>query len=127
MKMVSGLTMRRVGLVCAIATPLLSPASAAENGCEKFAWSLARERAWFVAADQSNVVAGESLTAVPNAAFTVRLQPGAEASFALPPERKPKSDGWFGGIVRLPGGQAGIYQITVSDDAWIDIVQQDRY
>ena len=73
-------------------------------------------------------MAGESLTAVPNAAFNVRLQPASEASFVLPPERKPRSDGGFGGIVRLPAlDRAGIYQITVSDEAWIDVVQDDRY
>ena len=120
--------MRRVGFVCVIAIALLSPASAAENGCEKFAWSLARERAWFAAPEKTSVVAGESLAAVPNGAFSVKLQPGSEASFAMPPERKPKSGEWFGGMVRLPAlGTAGIYQLTVSDDAWIDVVQDGRY
>jgi hypothetical protein len=120
--------MRRIGLVCAIAIPLLSSASAAEDGCEKFAWSLARERALFAATEKTSVVAGESLAAVPTRAFSLKLQPGSEASFALPPERKPRSEEWFGGMVRLPAlGTAGIYQVTVSDDAWIDIVQDGRY
>ena len=120
--------MRRIRFACVFIIPLLSAANAAEDGCEKFAWPLARERSWFAASEKLSVAAGESLAAIPNAAFTVRLQPGTEAAFALPPERKPKSDGWFGGIVRLPAlGQAGIYQITVSDEAWIDIVQEDRY
>jgi hypothetical protein len=120
--------MRRIGFVCAIVIPMLSPASAAEDGCEKFAWPLARGRAWFAASEKASVAAGESLTAIPNGAFTVRLQRGTEASFGLPPERKPRSDEWFGGIVRLPAlGRAGIYQVTVSDEAWIDVVQDDRY
>ena len=120
--------MHRIGFVCVIVIQLLSAASEAEEGCEKFAWSLSRERAWFAASEKAAVVAGESLTAVPNAAFNVRLQPASEASFVLPPERKPRSDGGFGGIVRLPAlDRAGIYQITVSDEAWIDVVQDDRY
>jgi hypothetical protein len=120
--------MRRIGFVCVIAILLLSAASAAEDGCEKFAWPLARERAWFAASEKASVAAGEFLTAIPNGAFTVSLQPGSEASFLLPPERKPRSDRWFGGIVRLPAlSSAGIYQVTVSDEAWIDVVQDDRY
>ena len=120
--------MRRIGFVCVIVIPMLSPASAAEDGCKKFAWTLSRERAWFVASEKASVAAGESLPAIPNGAITVRLQRGTEASFALPPERKPRSDEWFGGIVRLPAlGRAGIYQVTVSDEAWIDVVQGDRY
>jgi hypothetical protein len=120
--------MHRIGFVCVIVIQLLSAASEAEEGCEKFAWSLSRERAWFAASEKAAVVAGESLTAVPNAAVNVRLQPASEASFVLSPERKPRSDGGFGGIVRLPAlDRAGIYQITVSDEAWIDVVQDDRY
>ena len=66
--------------------------------------------------------------AAPNGGFIVRLQPGNEASFALPPERKPRSEAWFGGSVRMPArGRAGILQVTFSDEAWIDVVQDGRY
>jgi hypothetical protein len=122
------LIVRHIGFVCVSAIALLSPASAAEDGCEKFAWPLSRERAWFAAPDKRSVAAGESLAALPNGGFIVRLQPGSEASFALPPERKPRSEGWFGGIVRLPApSRPGILQVTVSDEAWIDVVQDGRY
>jgi hypothetical protein len=120
--------MRKISFLCVIVIPLLSPASAAEEGCGKFAWPLSRERAWFAASEKTTVAAGESLTAIPNAAFAVKLQPGSEASFALPPERKPRSEAWFGGIIRLPAiNRVGIYQVTLSDEAWIDIVQDGRY
>jgi len=32
----------------------------------------------------------------------LNLQSEAEAAFAMPPERKPKAEHWFGGNVRLP-------------------------
>jgi hypothetical protein len=122
--------MRCIALSIAALTVFLLPAGAAEDGpgCEKFAWPLTRERAWFAAPDKATVAAGETLTAVPKAAFVIRLQPGSQASFALPPERRPRSDGWFGGTVRFPAVERpGIYQVTLSDEAWIDIIQEHRY
>jgi hypothetical protein len=120
--------LRRIGFFCAALVTLLDPASAAQDGCEKFAWSLAREREWFAASDKAIVSAGESLAAIPNGAFSIRLLPASEASFTLPPERKPRSERWFGGIIRMPAlNQGGIYQVTLSDEAWIDVVQDGRY
>jgi hypothetical protein len=61
-------------------------------------------------------------------AFVLRLQPAHQASFAMPPERTPKSEEWFGGAISFPSPQqAAIYQVTLSDDAWIDIVQDGRF
>ena len=101
---------------------------AADDGCEKFAWSLARERAAFAATDKTTIAAGETLAALPAGALVIRLQPGAQASFEMPPERKPRTEQWHGGMVRLPAlPKSGIYQITLSDDAWIDVIQNGRY
>ena len=120
--------MFRSGLVAVALLALLGPARAADDGCEKFAWSLARERAAFAATDKTTVVAGEALAALPASALVIRLQPGAQASFAMPPERKPKTEQWHGGMVRLPAlTKPGIHQITLSDDAWIDVIQNGRY
>ena len=106
----------------------LASASAADDGCEKFAWSLARERAAFAAPDKTTIAAGEALAALPASALLIRLRPAAQASFAMPPERKPKTEQWHGGMVRLPAlAKPGIYQITLSDDAWIDVIQNGRY
>jgi len=100
----------------------------AEDGCDKFAWSLARERTLFSATDQPMVNAGEALSGLPKTAITLRLQPGTEAAFTMPPERKPKAERWFGGMLRLPApNKAGIYQVTLSEEAWIDVVQDGHY
>jgi hypothetical protein len=119
--------MFRPVLVVATLIALLAPA-AAEDGCEKFAWSVVRDRAAFAVPDKTNATAGETLTSLPVGALTIRLQPGAQASFEMPPERKPRTEQWHGGMVRLPAlAKPGIYQITLSDDAWIDVIQNGRY
>ena len=107
---------------------LLAPANA-EDGCAKFAWALAREQALFASADKPAVKAGEPLAGAPKTAFTLHLQPGAQAAFAMPPERKPKAERWFGGMIRLaaPEKLGIIYQVTLSEEAWIDVVQDGRY
>jgi hypothetical protein len=106
----------------------LPGSAAADDGCEKFAWPLARERAAFAAADKTTITAGETLAALPAAALVIRLQPGAQAAFEMQPERKPRTEQWHGGMVRLPAPpKPGIYQITLSDDAWIDVIQNGRY
>jgi hypothetical protein len=120
--------MLRLSLAAIALLALLGSAHAADDGCEKFAWSLARERAAFAAADKATIEAGETLAALPTGALVIRLQQGAQASFAMPPERKPRTEQWHGGMVRLPAlAKPGIYQITLSDDAWIDVIQNGRY
>jgi hypothetical protein len=106
---------------------LLSPALA-DDGCDKFAWPLAREQKLLAAPDKPSVQAGDTLAAIPKTAFALRLQPGAQADFTMPPERKPRSESWFGGSLKFPAlDKAGIYQVTLSGEAWIDVVQDGRY
>jgi hypothetical protein len=117
----------RLGFAAA-ALIALHPPAFAEDGCGRFAWSLAREQALFAVADKPAVKAGDTLPAIPKGAFVLTLQNGADAAFAIPPERKPKSEHWFGGMLHLPApGKSGIVQVTLSDEAWIDIVQDGRY
>jgi hypothetical protein len=112
----------------ALALLALAGPAAADDGCKKFAWSVARDRAAFAATDKATITAGETLATLPTAALLIRLQPGAQAAFDMPPERKPRTEQWHGGMVRLPAlPKAGIYQITLSDDAWIDVIQNGRY
>ena len=58
--------MCRTGLFIAALMSLLVPASAAEDGCGKFAWPLAREQTLLAAADKPAVKAGQTLAAIPN-------------------------------------------------------------
>ena len=120
--------MWRFVLAAGVLITLLVPATAAEDGCDKFAWPMARERTLLAAADKPVVQAGQTLAAIPKGAFVLNLQSGAEAAFAMPPERKPRAERWFGGTIRFSGlEKPGIYQVTLSEEAWIDVVQHDRY
>jgi hypothetical protein len=122
-------TMRCLTINAILMLVLMLPAKAAdgEGGCEKFAWPLARERAWFASPEISSISVGDHPTTVPKDAFGVRLQPASRSVFAILPERKPKTQAWFGGSIWFPVlGDGGIYQVTLSEDAWIDIVQDGR-
>ena len=101
---------------------IASAAHAEDNaGCDKFKWSVARERAWF-AAGAKPVAAGAEL-ALADQAYAVALVPDESAGFVLPPERAPKP-GAFGGVLKIAAlPKAGLYEITLSDEAWIDVVQ----
>jgi hypothetical protein len=85
----------------------VTSAVAEDAGCSKFAWSLPRERTLFAAADKPRVLPGAEFVSIPSTAIVVRLQPAAQAGFVMPPERQAKSEDWFGGMLRLPGGTAG--------------------
>jgi hypothetical protein len=120
--------MLRLNLVAVALIALLVPASAADDGCEKFAWSLARERAAFAAPDKTAIASGATLTAIPAGPLVIRLRPAAEAAFVMPPERKPRIEQWHGGWVQFPAlPKSGIYQVTLSEEAWIDVIQNGRY
>src|SRR5262249_22077106 len=97
-------------------------------GCDKFAWSLSREREWFAAPHKETVDTGETLPAIPDSAFILLLKPVDDAEFAIPPERKPKSNKSFGGMVLFTMSPTpGLYQVTLSDEAWVDVVQAGYY
>jgi len=122
--------MRVLVLTIMFISILFNPARGAEDtsGCDKFAWSIVREHGWFAASDKPVIAAGSMLSSFPRGAFVLDLQPGTRASFTRPPERAPKSEGWFGGAVWLPAiERPGIYQVTLSEEAWIDVVQDDRF
>lgn len=57
-------------------------------------------------------------------AFVLILAPVSSALYLVAPERG-RDDG-FGGIVTLQWIAAGRYQVTLTDDAWIDVVQDER-
>jgi hypothetical protein len=112
----------------ALMVAMTGPAAADDAGCDKFAWSLTHERALFAAVDKRPLAAESELAAIPKEAIVLGLRPAGQATFALPPERKPKSESWFGGALRLPAPEKpGSYQVTLSQEAWIDVVQGGRY
>lgn len=90
-----------------------------KSACDQFKWSVARERGWF--AQPAPVASGAAIIA--GQGYAVALRPTDSAGFRLPPERAPKP-GAFGATLGVANIDApGLYQITLSDEAWIDAVQ----
>src|ERR1700688_1389543 len=83
----------------ALACLLGAGAAQAQDNCDKFKWSIARERALFAAgtkpaASGAAIAAGEG--------FAITLAPSASVAFSLPPERAPKP-GSFAAVLKLEG------------------------
>jgi hypothetical protein len=101
------------------------PAGAAEepSGCDKFKWNIDRERAALTAPDRVKLASGAELGAVPTTGMTLALGAPGDIKLPTPPERAPK-EGTFAGFTMFKSApKAGIYTISLSAGAWIDVVQ----
>lgn len=111
--------------IAVVAAALLAPTFAAAQEaaeCQDFAWSLTRERAWFGAQNLPVIESGGNAPA--SGAAILNLRPMADVVYAQPPERQPKTPGAFGAILAVAApGKPGLYQVTLSDGAWVDVVQ----
>jgi len=97
----------------------------AQSPCDQFQWPVRREMDWLSSAKLAAVASGAELTG--DGAFSLALQPMASIKYVVAPERQPKSSDTFGGFVTiLAPSRGGTYQITLSDEAWIDVVQDGR-
>src|SRR5262245_58479461 len=117
--------MRALPLAGAVACilPLLAAADAAAQGesCRNFSWSIGRSIDLF---DEPlpTVESGQGLPK--EGAFAVLLKPVADVIYFLPPDRG--SDGGLGGLVTIESMPAGRYQIALSDDGWVDAIQDNK-
>ncbi len=101
------------------------PTRAAEepSGCDKFKWNVDRERAVLTAPDRMKLDSGSELAALPSTGMSLALVAPAEAKLPMPPERAPK-EGTFAGFAQVSSTpKAGIYTISLSAGAWVDVVQ----
>jgi hypothetical protein len=120
--------MIRIGHGLVLAFALAVPALAADDPCDKFAWPLSRERQQFAAVEKMAAKAGDGLPSLPRTALVLHLLPAGDVRFIMPPERTPKAQHWFGGTLSLPApARPGVFQVTLSHEAWIDLVQDGRY
>jgi hypothetical protein len=96
--------MRR-GLLIAFALLVAAPALAQEPvGCDKFKWPLDKERA--LLAHASPLASGGELP--------------------LAPSRAPKPDTYAGFVRVTAPAKAGSYKVTLTDNAWIEVVQDGQ-
>lgn len=108
---------------------LAAPALADEPvGCDKFTWPLDKERAMLTSAGTVTVASGMKLALPLPVAVTVDLAPFADAKLPMAPERAPKQANSFAGFISVPAPpQAGVYKITLSSEAWIDVTQDGHF
>ncbi|PIU04129.1 MAG: hypothetical protein COT28_19085 [Methylobacterium sp. CG08_land_8_20_14_0_20_71_15] len=105
--------------------PPASADRAVPAACTAFAWPLLRELAWFEAPGLPRKASGDTLPAEMPAAV-LALKPTGEVAYPVPPSRPPAADS-YGGILMLEAPpSAGIYQVTLSDEAWLDVSQDGR-
>lgn len=116
--------MRRF-LLATIAVLIAVPALAQEpTGCDKFKWPLDKERA--LLAHAAPLASGGELPPTLTAAVKVALLPVAEAKLPVAPSRAPKPDTYAGFVRVTAPAKAGTYKVTLTDNAWIEIVQDGK-
>jgi len=114
---------KRLAAAVLIAMLGLAPASAAGlSGCENFKWQVTRERALLTTPDLPTWKSGVDAPTLPPLAAKLALQPPAAAGLPKPSERTRKP-GTFAGFLRLGQIPAGTYTVSVSNYAWIDVLQ----
>jgi hypothetical protein len=110
--------------VCAIAGPCLAQEPV---GCDNFKWPLDKERATLTGTDLPKVTNGDRVTWPIPWATSVVLVSFDNAKLPTPPERAPKSADTFAGFIQVAAPtRPATYKITVSDAAWIDVVQNGQ-
>lgn len=109
-------------LAPALALLAASPALSAEpQGCGALRWNLDRERA---ALQAPAVGAASGTSAVPGpTAVRLALALQGQAALPKPPERQPRAHTPHAAYLTMAAPAAGLYQVTLSAPAWIDLVQ----
>ena len=119
----------RASLFLALTLFSTAPAFAADepSGCDKFKWPIDRERAALTAPDRTKLTSGSEQASLPSSGITLTLAVPANVKLPLPPERAPK-DGTFAGFASFTSvPKAGLYTISLSAGAWIDVLQGGRF
>jgi len=97
------------------------------TGCAASKWPLDKERQAFEDAGIESISSGAARGGWKDQAFALTLQPETDVPYTLPPKkRKQNADGpRYGAIVAFAAPEkAGRYQVTISGEGWIDLVQQ---
>ncbi|OAF17105.1 hypothetical protein [Bradyrhizobium neotropicale] len=120
--------MRALTILAALSLGATSALAAEEpSGCDKFKWPIERERAALTAPDRAKLVSGSEQVALPSSAVTLTLVAPADAKLPTPPERAPK-EGTFAGFASFKTApKAGLYTVSLSAGAWVDLVQDGHF
>lgn len=101
-------------------------AAAQDAACSGFKWPLGREISALARADLPTVVNGSPLPGLADP-VTVKLAPQDGVSYPVAPAHKPKHAPAYGGTFAMPPmATRDTYQVTLSGDAWVDVVQDGK-
>jgi hypothetical protein len=93
---------------------------AQEDVCGQFSWSVGREIDLF--ADGFLPTVGNAQSLPKEGVFALLLKPVGDVIYPVTPESG--SDGSYGGVVTIENIPAGRYQIILSEEAWVDAIQE---
>ena len=111
-----------VSLVLALGLATQAPAQTPEgDACTAFKWPIGEARQAL-----AGTVAKLASGAKAPGDFELALAPTEQVAFPTKPERAPKHAGTFGGFVTAEPPKGGTFQVTLSDEAWIDVVQDGK-
>ena len=118
--------MRIAIMIAVLGVLAVTPVFAQEPvGCDKFKWPVDRETTALRSAELKTVASGGDLAGLPFAA-KITLRAPKDAALPMAPERAPK-DGTFAGFLSSKGIAAGIYSVSLSEGAWLDVVQNGQF
>ena len=119
--------MRAAHLAALLGVALAAPAHGQQaDPCASFKWSVAREKQAFTGAQLPILKSGAQYPGILSG-VTVALGPQDKVDYPQPPIHKPNgtpSNGAFIAVAPLAVG--GTYQVTLSDEAWVDLVQDGK-
>jgi hypothetical protein len=121
--------MRALGVLVAVLSIAAFGARAEEaaSACAHHKWSVEREAA-LLAHPREEAGSGAEWRAEEDGAFLLKLEALGEVVFQAPPEHAPSEPASSnGGVVRLTGLDSGLYEISLSEAAWIDVIQNGAF
>ncbi|MFI5001375.1 MAG: hypothetical protein ACHQK9_15970 [Reyranellales bacterium] len=112
--------MRAALIACVLPIFAATEVAAQDDACRNFSWSIGRPIDLF---DEPLPTVQNAQSLPKEGVFAFLLKPAADVIYQVAPERG--SDGGLGGIVTIESVPAGRYQIALSEEAWVDAVQDN--
>ena len=92
--------------------------------CSAFKWPVDKEQAAFESGDLQKLSSGTSKGPWGEQVFALELKPAKDVTFPLAPPAKKNAPETFGATLSFAApAAAGVYQITISNPSWIELVQ----
>jgi hypothetical protein len=115
--------MKRIFLATVIFSFVSSAFAQEPVGCDKFKWPLDRERSMLSSAP--SVASGGEMPQL--SAVKIELVRYSDAKLPVAPTRLPKSEDSYAGFVRAAApARAGMYRVTLSEAAWVEVIQNGQ-